>query len=37
MASVYKRANSSKWQIKYIDGNCVETQVSSGTTDKRAA
>lgn len=37
MASVYKRANSPKWQIKYIDGNGVEVQVSSGTTDKRAA
>ncbi len=37
MASVYKRPNSRKWQIKYIDGNGVTIQMSSGTTDKRAA
>lgn len=37
MACLYKRPGSPKWQIKYVDGDGVTRQMSSGTTDKRAA
>jgi integrase len=37
MASVYKRARSPYWQIRYIDRNGREKSISSKLTDKRAA